>query len=78
MTRTCPTCGFSEVSVIGEGPVIECRRFPPISAPSAGHAEIITEYDDEVVTLEEFVVHRFPVVETSDWCGEWASPRPGS
>ena len=76
MSRSCESCSFSEVSIIEEGPVIECRRFPPMSAPQMSEAETIIEYDDETVTLGEFKVHRFPVVESSDWCGEWIQMAP--
>ncbi len=28
--RTCGTCAHSEVKVTDDGPVLECRRFPPV------------------------------------------------
>lgn len=79
IVQGCGNCRFSMYSVIQEGPVTECRRFPPTTFPDTPSIEdidlngISIEVDDDEIgwAVSEFSVHRFPVVGTSDWCGEW-------
>jgi hypothetical protein len=68
----CSTCAFSFVTLIEEGPVVECRRFPPVSSAELPEASVTVEFDGEDgVLLDSFTMHRFPVVHEGDWCGEW-------
>lgn len=64
---SCETCRYSELAVLeeapkgGPGPALLCRRNPPTPAALPS---------DETGFWSEW-----PVVEPSDWCGEWKEAR---
>ena len=73
--RRCDTCDFLDMSILDEGPVLECHRFPPISSPDV--PDVLPSFDDDVTTaLEINLLHRFPVVQSDDWCGEYRMGQP--
>lgn len=59
---SCRTCRWAEATVLEDGPVIECRRFPP----------------QLVVPEEGDVLQAWPQVTDQDWCGEHASRLDGA
>lgn len=63
MIPECQTCKFSHFGITDDGPVVECRRFPPVTAPLS----------DDPEEMELFTMHRFPNVLADDWCGEYQS-----
>lgn len=60
MTAECSNCEFSAPTIVSDGPIVECRRYPPqvFVDPVQGDA-----------------VQAFPNVGEHDWCGEH-KPRP--
>lgn len=87
--KTCQTCAMAVMLVDDDGPVVECRRFPPMDdgqpdmpellPPPDDDLELVAEYDElvaESMMLEvRGVLRRFPVVRSDDWCGEWRAER---
>ena len=71
--RSCALCKFAEMTVLDVGPVIECRRFPPVT--SDPFPPLTVDEGDEDVTIEvgTELIHTFPRVRESDWCGEFAA-----
>ena len=77
--RSCRTCEFAEMTVIGDDPVIECRRFPPTTSEPFHPAPIIDALDDDCMAFTETstlieveLIHPFPRVRETDWCGEYS------
>jgi hypothetical protein len=60
MNARCDECAFHEPAVMDEGPVIECRRYPPIVTADASN--------------DQPMVQAWPQMSATDWCGEF-SPR---
>ena len=71
----CSDCRFSALAVLDEGPVVECRRFPPVTAPELPEVSITVDDGEELSTMESIAMHRFPVVLADDWCGEYQAAR---
>lgn len=74
---SCATCRSAALAVSEAGPVIQCRRYPPVSAlePPAGEDAL----DLPEVRIEAAVsVERYPVVTEADWCSGYAPIGPTS
>jgi hypothetical protein len=72
--ETCETClwwYFSEPDTDNNGvDVGQCRRFPPLFAPS------VIGHPDKDQVLNRFAAgnvfnYRHPLTMSNDWCGEW-------
>lgn len=63
MSRSCETCRFAELTIEGDDPRVECRRFPP---------NVVALPDDQSMAGQ-----LWPVVQVGDWCGEYRSTEEG-
>lgn len=65
---TCSTCRYAELTVDGDDPRVECRRFPPQLLMAVG---VEIDLGDETERTE-IGSQGWPIVQSEDWCGEWA------
>lgn len=71
MIGSCHECRFAEVAFVDDSPVVECRRFPPVTVPELPEATVTVDDGEELELLEYATAHRFPLVRSDDWCGEF-------
>ena len=57
MTARCADCRYAELGVNDDGPMVECRRYPP---------QLFVLYDDEASQA-------WPQMASDGWCGEFTS-----
>lgn len=80
-TMSCANCAFSEPIVTAQGPVLQCRRYPPeisyeleqvVDDPGVFQdAAEVAAFDAERQGLEVSAPPRWRTVTDDEWCGEW-------
>jgi hypothetical protein len=71
MIKNCVTCKFSSDATLDKGAppgLLECRTHPP----SICHTLIADDDGADCFAESVWYVTHFPVVDKTDWCGEWA------
>lgn len=85
MTTTCATCAYAEIAMASDGPVLQCRRYPPMEGAvielsplpddidPGVYEQLAAERDALAEEGADIEANRWPVVAQGDWCGEFVA-----